>query len=53
MNQKTAKLIRKQVAATHGIEKTNPQFKKIVNLVKKELLSTPSNQRQEFKKSGI
>ena len=62
MNGKNAKLIRKKVANTHGIEKnieidgklqTNAQFKKIVTMVKKELLSTPSNQRQEFKKSGI
>jgi hypothetical protein len=53
MNQKTAKLIRKQVAATHGIEKTNPQFKKIVNLVKKEYTEAPSNKRAQFKKTGI
>ena len=62
MNQKTSKLIRRQVAATHGIpptvnvdgkEQPNLQFKKIVKLVKNEYLSTPKNKRAQFKVDGI
>ena len=62
MNSRNAKLIRKKVVHTHGIEKNieiegklqrNPQFKKIVTMLKKELLSTPAKERKEFKRSGL
>lgn len=53
MNGKTAKLIRKKVAQTHGVEKDNPQFKKIVNIIKDEYLENNRNKRAKFKKSGI
>lgn len=62
MNQKTAKLIRKRVEETHGIDplievegkqQKNPQYRKICNMVKRELQNTPRNKRAEYKKNGI
>ena len=58
MNQKTAKLIRKTVEKTHGIDrnieiegvqKKNPQFKKICNMLKKEYKNVRNNKKAEFK----
>jgi hypothetical protein len=62
MNQKTSKLIRKTVEKTHaidrnieveGVQKKNPQFKKICNMIKKEYKNTPQSKKSEYKKSGI
>lgn len=53
MNGKTAKLIRKKVSQTHGVEKDNPQFKKICGIVKDEFYELNRKQKSSFKKSGI
>lgn len=62
MNAKTAKRIRKQIAATHGIDPTienngvtliNPYFRKLVQNVKQEYRTLPRPLRKQFKDTGI
>lgn len=62
MNNKTAKLIRREVRKSHGIDEyveiegiktPNAQFKKICRMIKNEYLDLPHNKRAQFKKSGI
>lgn len=62
MNQKTSKLIKRKITSTHGLsptiivdgkEQRNVQYRKIVNMVKKEYLATPRNKRAQFKVDGI
>jgi hypothetical protein len=63
MNNKSCKLIRKQAGEIHkvpefvldqnGVKRRNPKWKKLINIVKKEYLSLPHNERAEFKESGI
>jgi len=62
MNNKTAKLIRREVQRTHGIDKyieiegtkmSNPQFKKICRMIRDEYMSLPHNKKAKFKKEGI
>ncbi len=62
MNSKTIKLIRKMVAANHGLDQfvenngvliENPHFKRVVDIVKKEYLETPRDKRAAFLRTGI
>lgn len=53
MNQKSIKEIRNKAAEVYGIEKSNPLFKKIVQGLKKEYLSTPRGQKKAYKENGI
>jgi hypothetical protein len=53
MNQKSARIIRKTVAARLQLPKSDKTFKKVVRGVKREYNNTPRNKRCDFKTSQI